>query len=1294
MATLLLAAAGTALGGVFGGAAAAVGQAIGGVAGYLVDRALIRSTVSTTSGSRLADLDVLSSTEGDDVPRVFGRARLAGQLIWATRHEETRTRSGGKGGPSTTSWSYHANFAVALCEGPIHRVGRIWADGTLLDTTNLTVRVHLGGEEQEPDALILARQSGPAPAYRGIAYVVFEHFPLADWGNRIPQLTFEVIRVVDRLEGMVRGVTMIPGGTEFGYATTAVTRVTGPGATESENRHVRHAATDFVAALDELCDLCPGLKRIALVVAWFGDDLRAGHCTLRPGVDQAEKTTRPLVWSVAGLDRASARLVSRVDDRPAYGGTPSDASVIEAIAEIRARGLEVMLYPFLAMDVPSGNGLPDPWGGTEQAAHPWRGRITCDPAPGSAGTPDGTATAASEIAAFVGTASAAHFSVAGGGVAYSGPAEWTLRRMVLHCAALAQAAGGVDAFLIGSEFVGLGAVRGAGGTHPFVSALVALAAEARALLGPSTKISYAADWTEWNGFRPADGSGDVVFHLDPLWASANIDFVGIDAYFPLTDWRRGDHLDRAAADLPTDRDHLAARVEGGEGYDWYYADEAGRRAQTRLPITDGAHGEPWVFRPKDLVGWWSNAHHDRVGGVRSTASTAWVPGMKPIWFTELGCPAVDFGANQPNVFPDPKSSEGRRPWFSIGTRDDLAQRRTLEAVIDHWDPAVTPGANPISPVYGRPMLDLDGVHLWTWDARPFPVFPTDVDVWSDGGVWATGHWLNGRLGGTSIEALIAALVASAGVDDVAFRAVASHVDGFVVDRRMSVRDALEPLLAAFGIDAADVGAGLRFAGRARRPDLTLSRDDCVEPEKGAAIEIRRAEESELPLEVSVTFSDAALDHRRTTVSSRRLAGSARRASSADLAVVAPVETMVGVADTWLADVWAGRTSYAFAVDPTRIALEPGDVVDLDTGERVERILIESLTDGADRRVEARSLDTEAHGPVRAGPRRRTGAPATVWGEPAVYVVDVAHPDGEVEAHRPWLAVHAKPWPGTLAVWRRLDAASWTWVGTVSRPATMGVTASTLRRGPVALWDPGNRLDVTLWSGTIAAEGEARVLAGASRAAVRAPSGRWEVFQFAAAEMVATQTWRLSRLLRMQGGSEDAWDGIDAIPAGAPFVLLDQDVTALPTDLSDIGGAVTFRIGAASEDYSQPSHVEFAVTPTGRGLWSWSPTRLAVTVDATSGDVAFAWVRRSRGAGADAWGLGEVSLPEISEAYRVEILQGTTLVHRVDVSTPAWTWPKAERDARLGPAPVDVTVRVAQLAATVGPGVWRSGLFHL
>src|SRR5690606_39035194 len=140
------------------------------------------------------------------------------------------------------------------------------------------------------------------------------------------------------------------------------------------------------------------------VVGWFGDDLRCGHCTVRPKVEIANKVTAPNAWMVHGLTRGTAAVVTTALGRPAYGGTPSDDSIARAIRDLKRRGMSVVFYPFLFMDIPSGNALPGPWtGGVGQPAYPWRGRITCDPAPGRPGTVDQTAAAASQVAAFFGT---------------------------------------------------------------------------------------------------------------------------------------------------------------------------------------------------------------------------------------------------------------------------------------------------------------------------------------------------------------------------------------------------------------------------------------------------------------------------------------------------------------------------------------------------------------------------------------------------------------------------------------------------------------------------------------------------------------------------------------------------------------------------------------------------------------------------------------------------------------------------------------------------------------------------
>nr|HMN88291.1 glycoside hydrolase TIM-barrel-like domain-containing protein [Bauldia sp.] len=559
--------------------------------------------------------------------------------------------------------------------------------------------------------------------------------------------------------------------------------VLGPGRRRTVNRHVETDRSDWQASIDELVRVCPNLESVALVVTWYGNDLRAGHCTLKPAVTTRSRVTVPDPWGVAGLGRADARLVSTYEGEPAYGGTPSDASVMRAIADLKARGLEVMLYPFVMMDIPAGNGRPDPYGGAEQAAHPWRGMLTASVAPGRPGTPDKTATAASQVADFVGTASRDDFTVGDNGVVYSGPDEWSYRRFILHYAKLAKGAGGVDAFLVGSELRGLTTLRSGAATYPFVNALVAIAAEVSAVL-PAAKVSYAADWSEYAGHRPDDGSGDVYFHLDPLWASNDIDFVGIDNYLPLADWRDGSgHLDADLFDNGRSVEYLRANIAGGEHFDWYYASDADRAAQVRTPITDGAYGKPWVHRAKDLAGWWGNAHHDRPGGVESGAPTAWVPESKPIRFTELGCPAVDKGANQPNVFPDPKSSASARPWFSSGLRDDVIQRRFLEAVAAHFDPddPSYAGGNPVSSLDGRRMVDADRIHVWTWDARPFPAFPLRTAVWSDGPNYRAGHWLNGRLGAAPADGLVAAILADFGVADVAVGELDGAIDGYVVD---------------------------------------------------------------------------------------------------------------------------------------------------------------------------------------------------------------------------------------------------------------------------------------------------------------------------------------------------------------------------------------------------------------------------------------------------------------------------------------------------------------------------------
>nr|WP_272859088.1 glycoside hydrolase TIM-barrel-like domain-containing protein [Paracoccus stylophorae] len=1469
MATIVLGAVGTAIGGGFGGAilglsGATIGGMIGSTVGSMVDSWIVSSMMpgQRIEGARMDSLRVTSATEGVVIPRLYGRMRIGGNIIWATdfREETSTTRQGGGkgGGPkvTTTEYSYYASFAVALCEGPITGIGRIWADGKVLDTSAITLRWYPGDEAQGADPFIVAKMgAAQTPAWRGTAYVVFEELLLTEFGNRLPQLSFEVLRPLDdpdTAEGLVEAVTIIPASGEWAYATEIVRRTEGGrsgwgsggqivgGTTVAENVHALPGTPDMLVSLDRLEAMVPAVTGASLVVSWFGDDLRAGNCSIRPKVEKAQKSTIP-AWEVNGVTRSQAPVVSQDGQgRPVYGGTPADFSVVQAIREMGARGLRVTFYPFLMMDIPAGNTLPDPYSDNAatlgQPVLPWRGRITCSPAAGFAGTVDKTATAAAQVAGFFGNAQPSDFSVDGTTVTWTGAADdWGFRRMILHYAHLCAAAGGVDAFLIGSELRGLTQIRASvsgrswvfdsslggwslyhatggvsggaltltpnnanprllhnaainmdgrevrymvidferiaarttgtwlgrilfstdalalslarqarfgdspvgvrtravvdmwdlqsGGTawkdaseirairidieeggpdssfrfygihftdavptYPAVEELRALAADVRAILGPATKISYAADWSEYFGHHPQDGSGDVFFHLDPLWADANIDFVGIDNYMPLSDWRDGwDHLDAQVWPSIHDRAYLQANIAGGEGFDWFYASAADRLSQTRTPITDGA-GKPWVFRYKDLRGWWSNPHHDRPSGTEAGSPTAWVPQSKPIRFTELGCPAVDRGTNQPNVFHDPKSSESFFPYFSRGWRDDAIQRAYLEASYLWWG---TPANNPVSTEYGGRMVDIANSAAWTWDARPYPFFPELSDVWSDGGNWRLGHWLTGRLGAVSLAALVRHLCLRAGLPEawVDVSGLTGAVDGYVISALESPRTSITMLARHFGFDAVESEGRIRFVMRGSRPVATIAPDNMVAAQ-GDVMELTRGQETELPQALKWQVARADEDYDAITVESRRITVDATRVASDSFPVAVPPEEADRRCRRALMEAWIGRETAAFRLPPSRLALDPGDVIALDHDGRRAEMRILSTSDAEARSIEAIRQDRDAYDLPPGTPRAASLTQPVMFGAPLVVILDLPQLTEAHVPHHPLMAAHVAPWPGTMAVWRSPELSGFDLLTTFTTRARIGVLTADLYSGPVSRFDYGNSVHVEMLGGQLENVTDLQLLSGENSIAVEQPGGGWEVLQFGNAELLAPGQYRLSRLLRGQRGTEADMAGV--VPAGALVVILDTTLAPLVVSEAELGLPWNWRIGPASRPVSDDSFTALAFTPRGIGLRPFAPVHVEQPWRRarSPGDLTISWKRRDRSLAADSWNAAEIPMSEASESWRVEILDGATVKRSLTASTSSVVYTAAQQSADWGTplAPgASLDVRIAQIGQAFGAG---------
>lgn len=1330
MATILLSAAGAAIGGAVGGSvlglsAVAIGRFAGAAIGRSIDQRLLGQGSETVETGRVSRLRLTGAGEGDAIPQVYGRMRVGGQVIWATEFRENVTvtsgnRGGGKGNPKpatpdTRTIRYSVSLALALCEGEISRVARVWADGTEMSLSRLNMQVYKGRRDQLPDPRIEAVEgAGRVPAYRGTAYVVIEDLDLSQFGNRVPQFSFEVCRPsqaggpgadLDPVRA-VRGVALLPGTGEYALATTPVAMNFGLGSSGIANVNSASERPDFVTALEALTEELPQVRAASLVIGWFGDDLRCGTCRIRPRVEQRRFDSRNMPWQVSGLTRAAAGEVPRdAEGRAVYGGTPTDQSVIEAILALQQAGQAVLCYPFLLMEQMPGNGLPDPWSEAEdQPVLPWRGRITTSKAPGQPGSPDQTAAAEAEVAAFFGTVRASDFTVTpiaavpvaqpgtgardllsfGGAVkpspvAYHGPDEWSYRRFILHQAALCAAVGGVEAFCIGSEMRGLTQIRGANDSFPAVAQLVDLAAEVRSLLGPEVKISYAADWSEYFGYQP--GGGDRFFHLDPLWADANIDFIGIDNYMPLSDWREGEaHLDAQTWPAIHDLAYLQSNIEGGEGYDWFYPSEAARAAQRRVPITDEVHGEPWIWRFKDLRNWWANPHFNRVGGLRAAEPTAWQPRAKPIRFTEYGCAAVDKGTNEPNRFLDPKSSESSLPRHSTGQRDDLIQLQYLRAMAGYWGDAAR---NPLSDRYEGRMIDWEHAYVWAWDARPYPAFPANTALWGDGGNYARGHWISGRVSGRRLAEVIAEIAGRAGVEALETEAARSYLRGYLVDQVGAARAALQPLMLAFGVDAIERAGVLRFRARSGRVDQVLDPDRLVrDAELGGVTEVVRGSDVELAGRVRLRFLEADGDYEAISEEAILPDEATHAVAMSEMPLALTRAEGRQVVERWLSEARAAVDTLRLTLPPSDLARGAGDVLLLPEGVGGGRFRIDRVEQiGGAQRIEAVGIEAESYRPILIEETAAALRPFVPPTPVTPLFLDLPLMTGEEVPHAPHLAVIADPWPGTAALYASDEDADYRLDTLVAVRATVGETQSPLLPAPAGLIDRGQGLIVRLRQGLLESIGDTALLAGGNLCAIGdGTPGGWELFQFRDAELIAPQTYVLRQMLRGQLGTEAAGAGI--WPEGSILVRLDGVPQQIALSDAQRGQARHYRIGPGGRPVDDPSYAHAVLAFDGLGLRPYAPLHLRVAE--AGGDLRLNWIRRTRIDG-DRWETPEVPLGEENERYVLRVLRGASVLREIMTETPEWIYPAALRAAD-GPE-AGKRIAVAQISARFGAGVF-------
>lgn len=654
------------------------------------------------------------------------------------------------------------------------------------------------------------------------------------------------------------------------------------------------------------------------------------------------------------------------------------------------------------------------------------------------------------------------------------------------------------------------------------------------------------------------------------------------------------------------------------------------------------------------------------------------PQFDAAWADEFGAPAVDKGSNQPNKFIDEKSSESALPSWSNGRRDDLIQMQYLLAQTSYWSDAAN---NPISPIYGEAMVDIARSHVWAWDARPFPEFPGQTSVWSDGGNYARGHWLNGRATNQPLAQVVREICERSGVPEVDTGRLYGLVRGYQQGELTSARGSLQPLSLAFGFDAIERDGTLGFRNRDGRLAAEITDDElAVQEDSNGIFETTRSPEVDTVGRVRLGFVEGQSSYEIRSTEVVFPDEEARSVSQTDVPLVLTRNEGTAMVERWLAEARVARDGARFALPKSMLSLGPGDVV----GYKGLRYRIDRVERTEAQSLEAVRVETGVYLPSDRTTERIVSrtyeAPVPVF----PVMLDLPLLQGDEVPHAPHVAVGGDPWPGTVGLWSSSQDAGYALNRLIAAPAVIGSTETPLARSRPGAWDRGAPLRLVLSGGELASADPGSVLNGANAMAIGdGSSGNWEVFQFAEARLVEPDTYELSVRLRGQAGT----DGLmpEEWPPGSIVVLLDQTVGQIDLPLSARGLARYYRSGSLALGFDDPDVVLQVEAFDGAGLRPYPVAHLRART-ALSGDHSISWIRRTRIDG-DTWQAFEVPLGEEAERYLVRVLQGGDLRAEYSVAQPSFLYAMAMRQADLQPGPY--RIEVAQVSSQYGPGPYRS-----
>jgi hypothetical protein len=480
------------------------------------------------------------------------------------------------------------------------------------------------------------------------------------------------------------------------------------------------------------------------------------------------------------------------------------------------------------------------------------------------------------------------------------------------------------------------------------------------------------------------------------------------------------------------------------------------------------------------------------------------------------------------------------------------------------------------------------------------------------------------------------------------------MDGYLIGRPMTGRDALQPLGNAFDWDAVESDDKIVFKGRGRASTRTIQDTELLPTDSDtfSVVDETRIQEVELPETVTVSYIDKALDYDRNAQSVKRILNpdpTMRSESKVNIAfpIVMTADQARQIAEKILFTSWNERTSYKWKTTWEHIDLDPADVVTLVINGAIVtnvRARISSVQVDRDFSMEFSGFKEESFSftSVATGQAHPNFPQQTVPG-PAftrLFLLDIPLIRDSDDVNRISSRLHiamngfTSDWPGGV-LYESSDGVSYNYTGLKNTVGTSyGNVLNTLPPTDLPFQtDTATQLQVSMIDGSLSSVSQSQFLDNANAAVVGTPGlNNWEIILFRDAVLGADNIYTVSTLIRGRRGTDV---NVNKHLEGEFFFVLDSSaLSSYFLDPSFLEVSRFYR-GVGVNQILEDAETK-ALASNMNDLKPYSPVHLDAVLDGGN-NIDISWVRRTRVGGAEPEnGSDDTSLAEDSESYETDI----------------------------------------------------------